>query len=122
MDEIVPGLWRWTAPHPAWRPGAEPDSPDDWDELVACVLYECGDAVVFIDPLIPPDAASFWMWADSTSRARRSLPPQVRPVPLRGAAETMFWLPDIRTLVPGDRILGAPGAACAFVRSPGSTG
>lgn len=21
----------------------------------------------------------------------------------------MFWLPDIRTLVPGDRILGAPG-------------
>jgi hypothetical protein len=102
------------------------------------VLYECGDAVVFVDPLIPPDAASFWEWADqqvggrrvhvvttlephrrnreqvahryraSTSRARANLPPGVRPIPLPGASETMFWLPDIRTLVPGDRILGAP--------------
>jgi hypothetical protein len=102
-------------------------------------LYECGDAVVFIDPLIPPDAESFWQWADrrvgrrrvhvvttlephrrsreqvarrygaSTSRARRNLPAELHPIPLRGASETMFWLPDIRTLVPGDRILGAPG-------------
>jgi hypothetical protein len=139
MEEIVPGLWRWTGPHPAWRPGAEPESPNDWDELVGCVLYECGDAVVFVDPLIPPDAASFWEWADqqvgrrrvhvvttlephrrnreqvahrygaSRSRARVNLPPGVRPIPLPGASETMFWLPDIRTLVPGDRILGAPG-------------
>jgi hypothetical protein len=28
---------------------------------------------------------------------------------LRGAAETMYWLPEVRTLVPGDRLLGAPG-------------
>src|SRR5258708_39655932 len=26
-----------------------------------------------------------------------------------GSRETMFWLPEHRTLVPGDRILGAPG-------------
>ncbi|MGZ4186805.1 MAG: hypothetical protein ACXVUE_08425 [Solirubrobacteraceae bacterium] len=64
MREIVPGLWRWTAPHSAWAPGAEPESTGDWDELVGCVLYECADSVVFIDPLIPTDAASFWRWAD----------------------------------------------------------
>lgn len=139
MQEIVPGLWRWTSPHPAWAPGAEPESTADWDELVGCVLYECADAVVFIDPLIPADAASFWEWADrrvdrrrvhvittltphrrsrrevaarygaSTSRARRNLPAAVRPIVLAGAAETMYWLPDVRTLVPGDRILGADG-------------
>lgn len=28
---------------------------------------------------------------------------------LRGAGETIFWLPEHRTLVPGDRILGVPG-------------
>jgi hypothetical protein len=139
MREIVPGLWRWTAPHSAWAPGAEPESTGDWDELVGCVLYECEDAIVFIDPLIGPDAESFWRWADgrvdgrrrvhvlttlephrrsrvevaerygaSTSRAGRSLPSEVRPIVLRGAAETMFWLPEIRTLIPGDRLLGAP--------------
>jgi hypothetical protein len=140
MQELAPGLWRWTAPHSAWAPGAEPESTGDWDELVGCVLYEFADRVVFIDPLIPPDAASFWRWADrrvaarprvhvlttlsphrrsseevtrrygaSTSRAQRSLPAEVRPIVLRGAAETMYWLPEIRTLVPGDRLLGAPG-------------
>ena len=42
----------------------------------------------------------------STSRARTSLPTQVVPIPLRGAGETMLWLPEVRTLVPGDRLLG----------------
>jgi hypothetical protein len=137
VDEVVPGLWRWTAPHPAWKPNAEPDSPDDWEQMVGCVLYEHPDAVVFIDPLVPADDQSFWKWADervagrrvvvlttlaphrrsaeevahryaaSTSRAKRDLPAGVQPIVLRGAAETVFWLPEVRTLVPGDRILGA---------------
>lgn len=137
VHEIVPGLWRWTARHPAWKPGAAPDSPDDWEELVGCVFYELSDTAVFIDPLVPDDALSFWRWADervgerqvvvlttlaphrrsrdevaarygaSTSRAKRSLPAGVQPIVLRGAAETMFWLPEVRTLVPGDRLLGA---------------
>ena len=42
----------------------------------------------------------------STSRARRSLPTGVVPIPLRGAGETMVWLPEVATLVPGDRLLG----------------
>jgi hypothetical protein len=44
----------------------------------------------------------------STSRAKRNLPPGVQSIVLRGAGETMFWLPEHRTLIPGDRILGAP--------------
>ena len=64
MREIAPGLWRWTAPHPAWRPGAEPDSPDDWDESVGSALYIGRDTAVFIDPLVPPDEEQFWSWAD----------------------------------------------------------
>lgn len=139
VHEIAPGLWRWTARHSAWVANAEPDSPDDWGECVGCVLYELPDVAVFIDPLIPDDRESFWEWADrrvadrrvavlmtlaphrrsreevsarygaSTSRAKRDLPAGVEPIVLRGAAETMFWLPEVRTLVPGDRILGAEG-------------
>jgi hypothetical protein len=45
----------------------------------------------------------------STSRARRALPGGVEPLPIRGAGETMLWLPDHAALVPGDRIIGAPG-------------
>jgi hypothetical protein len=139
VDEIASGLWRWTAAHPDWVPNAEPDSPDDWGQLVGCVLYESPDAAVFIDPLVPADDEAFWNWADervagrrvlvlttlaphrrsrdevsrrygaSTSRAKRNLPAGIEPIVLRGAGETMFWLPQVRTLVPGDRILGAEG-------------
>ena len=130
MREIAPGLWRWTAPHPAWRPGAEPDSPDDWDESVGSALYIGRDTAVFIDPLVPPDEEQFWSWADervsernvavlttllphrrsreqvahryraSTSRVRRNLPDGVESIVLRGARETMFWLPEHRDAGP----------------------
>jgi hypothetical protein len=42
----------------------------------------------------------------STSRARKTLPQGVETIPIRGAGETMVWLPEPRALVPGDRILG----------------
>jgi hypothetical protein len=42
----------------------------------------------------------------STSRAERNLPAGVRPLPVRGAGETMVWLEEHRALVPGDRIIG----------------
>ena len=44
-----------------------------------------------------------------TSRARSQLPAGVEAQPIRGAGETMFWLPRHRALVPGDRIMGATG-------------
>jgi hypothetical protein len=56
MRQIRPGLWRWTAPHPGWRPGAPKDSPGDWPPEVGSVLCETPDATVLIDPLLPADS------------------------------------------------------------------
>ena len=39
MEELAPGLHRWTARHPEWEPGAEPGSPADWPPDVGCVVY-----------------------------------------------------------------------------------
>jgi hypothetical protein len=138
MNEISPGLWRWTAPHPAWTPSATPDSPADWEQNVGSVLYEGPRAAVFFDPLLPADAGTFWTWADervsgravtvlttirwhrrsriafaeryaaSLSRATKELPPGVESFFVRGAGETIYWLPEHRALIPGDRILGSP--------------
>jgi hypothetical protein len=42
----------------------------------------------------------------STSRAKATLPAGVETVQIRGAGETMVWLPEHRALIPGDRLLG----------------
>jgi hypothetical protein len=44
--ELRPGLWRWTAPHPAWRPDA------DWPRNVGCVAYATAAELVLVDPLV----------------------------------------------------------------------
>lgn len=46
--------------------------------------------------------------SNTAPRAWNAVPRGVKPWPLRGAGETMFWLADVATLVPGDRLLGAP--------------
>jgi hypothetical protein len=133
MDELDPGLWRWTAVHPDADPDPKPGSTADWPAEVGCVAYVVDDTLVLIDPLVPEGLwprldelardrrvlvlttiawhgrsreAVVERYAASTSRARKALPAGVVPIPLRGAGETMFWLPDARTLVPGDRLLG----------------
>ena len=53
MQEILPGVWRWTAKHPAWNPGGEPGGVDDWPEDVGSVAYAAPRTLVLIDPLIP---------------------------------------------------------------------
>jgi hypothetical protein len=42
----------------------------------------------------------------STSRAKTSLPAGVETLQIKGAGETMVWLPGHRALIPGDRLLG----------------
>ena len=42
----------------------------------------------------------------TTSRALATLPAGVETIPIRNAGETMVWLPDARTLIPGDRLIG----------------
>jgi len=48
-------------------------------------------------------------YAASTARAWNAIPAGVSPKPLRGAGETMFWLPAVASLVVGDRLLGDAG-------------
>jgi hypothetical protein len=139
VREVAEGLWRWTADHPDWRPGATPGSTGDWEEQVGSVAYRTDTVCAFFDAQLPEPADPFWRWADNlasgrqvlalttikwhrrsreafvqrygaaVSRARRSLPDAIRPVPIRRGGETMFWLPEHRALIPGDRILGAAG-------------
>jgi hypothetical protein len=133
LTQIRPGLYRWTAPHPAYEPDAEQDSPADWPEQVGCVAYEAPEALVLIDPLVPD---ALWPALDrlaegrrvavlttigfhrrsrnavaerygaSTSRAKKTLPSGVETLPIRRAGETMVWITEHAALVPGDRILG----------------
>lgn len=127
MQEIAPGLWRWTARHPEWEPGAEPESPADWPPDVGCVAYEAGGTVALIDPLVvegwerldrlvrgrPVSVLTTLHWhrrssAEAIERygAATAPPAGAEEVPFPDAGETMFWLPGPRALVPGDRILG----------------
>lgn len=52
MEEIAKGLWRWTARHPEWHPGA-------FGTEVASFAADGGDGtLLLIDPLLPPDPSS----------------------------------------------------------------
>ena len=69
--EIVPGLYRWSASHPDWKPDAVSGSGDDWEQAVGCVLYEVPDTIVLIDPLIPvEDRDRFLQWLDDRVAGR----------------------------------------------------
>jgi hypothetical protein len=63
--KICDGLWRWTAPHPAWTPAD--DRPDGWPQEVGCVYFEGPEGIVLCDPLVPSDAVEaerFWTALD----------------------------------------------------------
>jgi glyoxylase-like metal-dependent hydrolase (beta-lactamase superfamily II) len=128
VQEVAPGLWRWTAPHPDWEEGA------DWQREVGCVYVEAHDATVLIDPLVPPESERFFEALDRDVQRRRLpvsilltcawhgrssgelaarygpatgvTPEDVAPLPFPAAEETMYWLPDHRALVPGDSLMG----------------
>jgi len=126
--ELAPGLWRWTGAHPDWNEGA------DWEQEVGCVYYEAPGATVLIDPLVPPERDRFFDALDRDVE-RRGLPVSIlltcawhgrssdelaecygasRDSSVAGvvalafpvAEETMYWLPDHRTLVTGDSLMG----------------
>jgi hypothetical protein len=45
--------------------------------------------------------------AGASPQAWNAVPGGVEPHPLRGAGETLYWLPDVATLISGDRLIGA---------------
>jgi hypothetical protein len=55
MNEIAPGIWRWTARHPEWHTRIE------WGHEVASFALAGGGALALVDPLLPA--------ADSATRA-----------------------------------------------------
>lgn len=53
------------------------------------------------------------------TRSWNAIPAGVTPKPLRGAGETMYWLPAVATLIAGDRLIGA-GAGDGIALCPQS--
>ena len=128
MQEIAPGLRRWTSWH------------DHWEEEVGSVAVDTVDGLVLIDPLDPPPGLPsaqhvlitvYWhvrttaglkarVWAPSRSRrplenrgiegveaAGADLPGGITAFQTARAAEAVYWLPDHRAVVVGDVLLGA---------------
>jgi hypothetical protein len=133
VREIAPGLYHWTAPHPAHRPDAEPGSAADWPADVGSVLYDAPGGVVLIDPMVSDDA---WPALDEIVAGRpvtvlttirfhtrsravvlerygganvrfdEPMPDGVEAFPFPRFDETIYWLPEPRALVAGDRLVG----------------
>jgi glyoxylase-like metal-dependent hydrolase (beta-lactamase superfamily II) len=60
VQKIEPGLWRWTGRHPEWT------DDQDWDPEVGSVYHETAEAVLLIDPVVPPeDTERFWAALDT---------------------------------------------------------
>jgi len=55
MEEVAPRVHRWTVPHPAWDPDAEPESAGDWPQDIGSVAYEAPEHLVLVDPLLVED-------------------------------------------------------------------
>jgi hypothetical protein len=59
VQELRPGLWRWTATHPEW------EHAEHWGPEVGSVYAELPDALVVVDPLVPADEEErFWSALD----------------------------------------------------------
>jgi hypothetical protein len=61
VDEIAPGIWRWTAPHPEWQPDVE------WGREVASFALAVDETLVLVDPLVPDDV---WPRLDELAAGR----------------------------------------------------
>ena len=127
MQELRPGLYRWTARHPSWKPDARPESVADWPQLVGSVAVDLGDEVALVDPLVPE---ALWPRLDEFAAGRRvhllttvdshrrstkavlerygaTTDPLAGVVPFAAPArEQEYWLPEFGALVVGDRVIG----------------
>jgi glyoxylase-like metal-dependent hydrolase (beta-lactamase superfamily II) len=129
IEELRPGLKRWTGPHPEWKP--EEDELDESYRAVASLVYRAADALVFVDPLVPEE---LWPALDAEveeaarpvvvlttihwhARSRDGVvaryegeldrvPTGVRSFPAERQQEVVLWLEDARALVFGDAVLG----------------
>ena len=66
VEQLRPYLWRWTAPHPDWRP-EHAEGGQGWEREVGSTALVRGDAFVLIDPQAPADGGDrerFWAAVD----------------------------------------------------------
>jgi hypothetical protein len=122
MDEVAPGIWRWTAPHPQWRPDVE------WGQEVASFAFAVDETLVLVDPLVPDGV---WERLDALVEERASvaalitIPYHVRSsgdVLARYGAKASVWghpaaarkLRDGSALRPIEPGAPLPGSAQAF--------
>lgn len=66
MEKLTDGLWRWTARHPEWHPGA-------FGAEVACFAAQAGDTTLLIDPLLPPEPGPVLEAVDGTLGRRLAI-------------------------------------------------
>jgi glyoxylase-like metal-dependent hydrolase (beta-lactamase superfamily II) len=131
VEELAPGLRRWTAHH------------EEWDEPVGSLALDTDDGLVLIDPIDPPRGLRkpehvlltvFWhyrstpdvrarhVWASSRTvkalanrgvtvtdpiRDDDALPGGVRAFETARRGELVYWLPKQRAVAVGDVLLGA---------------
>jgi glyoxylase-like metal-dependent hydrolase (beta-lactamase superfamily II) len=141
VEEVAPGLRRWTAFH------------DHWEEDVGSLALESDDGLILIDPIDPPRdlprpdhvlLTVFWhnrstadvrakrVWAPTRSAqplrnrgvdvtdaftAGDELPGGVQAFQTARVSEVVFWLPEQRAVVAGDVLLGA-GAKPRATKDP----
>jgi glyoxylase-like metal-dependent hydrolase (beta-lactamase superfamily II) len=132
VQELAPGLWRWTGLHPDWTP--KDGGPNGWEQEVGCVYAETDEGVTLIDPLVPPeDTERFWealdrdvegkqmrilLTCDWHGRSAQEIgerygaevggePPRgLVPIEVPPIEERLWWIPAHGTLVAGDVLLG----------------
>ena len=109
VERLRPGLWRWTATCPG----------PEGEREVGCVYLEAPDAVVLVDPLVPPagtaDAERFWRALDGDV-ARLGRPVAVlltSPAHARSAA-AMAERYGARRWGPSDPAGALPGGVAAI--------
>lgn len=134
LQRIAPGLWRWTGQHPEWDAEADGVADrlvgsvlyaaDDATVLIdpLVVPQDDGDAWAPLDrvvqerglPVVVLTTIAFHARSRDAAVRRYAgravpgdgpLPAGVVAQPFPAAAETMYWLPAVATLVPGDRLL-----------------
>jgi hypothetical protein len=135
VQEIGTGLWCWTGLHPDWT--HSDGGPDGWGQEVGCVYYEAPEAIVLVDPLVPPEdterfydaldrdvelarrPVSILLTVESHRRSSQELSeryggsvgdlPRGVEIPLSAWNERVFWIPEHRALVFGDVVIGRDG-------------
>ena len=110
VEELAPGLWRWTTAHPDWAP--EQGGPEGWEREVASVYCEAGGDVLLIDPLVPADEAErerFWRALDrDLARAGRPHVLLTCAWHARSSAEILARYDGTRLWAPGDGLDDLP--------------